>query len=48
MPDAVELDDFLCADADLIVRTEFRGDDIIDSVRKVHEECDDKDGEKQT
>ncbi|KAG0438768.1 hypothetical protein HPB47_016877 [Ixodes persulcatus] len=47
VPDVVELNDFLCADADLIVQEGFSDDAIIDSVRKEHEESDDEDGEKQ-
>lgn len=48
MPDVVELDDFLCADAHLIVHEEFSNSTIIDSVRKGHEESDSEDGKKPT
>lgn len=46
LPDAVELDDFLCADADFIAH-ECSDDAVIDSVRKEHAESGEEDGKNQ-
>lgn len=45
VPDIVELDDFLCADADVIVHEEFSDDAIIDSVRPEPDTDDEDDGD---
>lgn len=47
LPDAVELDHFLCTDADLIAHEECSDNAVMDSVHKEHAESGDGDGENQ-